>query len=110
MFDAPTEEQIEELKAEFGDDMRIVEYDEMTIVIALPADDAKVQAYYKRFAELMDNEKREEAYKSVFPALAVYPDKDTLKTLLKRRPGAVRAIGVECGRLLGVVPADAKKA
>lgn len=110
MFQAPTTEQIEALQAEHGDDLRIVDYDDHTFAIALPKEDAKVGALYQRFIDMMDQGKKEAAFASLFPAMAVYPDKDTIKSYVKRRPGAVRVIGAECVELLGIVPANAKKA
>lgn len=108
-FEAPTAEKLEDLKAEHGDDMLVIDYDEHTFVVALPADDTKVSAYYKRFIELHDQGKREEACKSLIPALVVYPSHDEVKAMAKRRPALTRFIGFEASDLLGVLPATAKK-
>lgn len=109
MFPDPTEEQLAELRAIHGDDMRVVESDGMTFVIALPPEDSKVQAFYKRFTDAFEAGKREQAFAGLFPALAVYPDQDTIRKVLARRPGLVRSVGVAASELLGVVPSDVKK-
>ena len=109
MFDPPSEAQLAEFRQKHGDDMLIIETMELTFVVALPEDEDKIAAYYKRFSSYFDDGKREEAFRSVFPALCVYPDKDTMNRVLRRRPGLVRSIGLQTAELLGVVPSEVKK-
>ncbi|RYZ65437.1 MAG: hypothetical protein EOP08_07000 [Proteobacteria bacterium] len=109
-FEAPTTEQLEKLKETHGDDMLVIDYDGHTIVCALPDSDEKVNAYYKRFMSLNDDGKREEAAKSIFPALMVYPTKDEIERMVKRRPGLVRFVGMAASDLLGITVANVKKA
>lgn len=108
-FPEPSPEKLDELRAKHGDDMRIVEADGLTFVVALPEDDAKVQGHYKRFTDHFEAGRREAAFASIFPALAVYPEEETIRQVLARRPGLVRSVGTATAELLGVVPSEVKK-
>lgn len=108
-FDPPSEDTLAELKSTYGDDMRVLEIENMTIVVALPVEDAKVQAIYKRYVEKMDEGKRGEALGGLFPTLCVYPEKDVISKVLARRPGIARVAAVLASELLGIVPGEVKK-
>lgn len=108
-FDPPSADKLEELKAKHGEDMRVLEIDGHTIVVALPPEDVKVQAIYRRYVDKMDEGKRGEALGSLFPSLCVYPEQDVIKKVLTRRPGIARVAGVLASELLGIVPGEVKK-
>lgn len=109
MFDAPTEEQLAELKKTYGRDMKVVEVEEMVFVLALPADDEKVGTEFKRFTDNWEAGKRQEAYRALFPAYCVFPEREVVDRVLKRRPGFRISLGQEVAGLLGVQVATVKK-
>lgn len=109
MFDSPSEEQLAEMRARYGADMRVVEVEDMTFVLALPEDDKKVAAEFKRFADLYDADKRKEALGGLFHATCVYPEKETLERVIRRRPGFPASIGMHAAALLGVQTGAVKK-
>jgi len=109
MFEAPSEDQLAELKAKHGNDMRVVEVEDMTFVLALPDDDKKVATEFKRFVDLYDSGKKKEAFGSLFPAYCVYPEKEVVERVLRRRPGFQLVLGQCAAELLGVQATSVKK-
>lgn len=109
MFEAPTEEQLADFKTKYGNDMRVVEIEDMVFVIALPEDDKKIGTEYKRFTDQFEGGKRKEALAALFHAFVVYPDKPTIARVVARRPGLAPSVGGHAAELLGLTSGFVKK-
>lgn len=111
MFKAPSKEEIETIKTEFGEEnVRVLDADGLTFVCALPVSDTDVGALYKRFRELFEDEKKESACVGLFKSVVRYPQGPDLERVVARRPGIPRSVGMRCAsELLGIVPVEAKK-
>lgn len=105
-FEAPTEAQLEDLKAKHGE---IVEVEDSGRVFVV-AKAANPRATLQRFTSLAGTDaKKLEAFESLAKAAVVHPEKDTLKRVLDDEPGLVFTLGEKAGELLGLRQASAKK-
>jgi hypothetical protein len=85
-FDPPTDEQMTELEAKHGGDLRVVEDGDRVFVLGKP--EGKLRGYVDRFVTTAANErKRLEATEQLVKACCVHPDKETLKRVLDDEPG-----------------------
>lgn len=109
MFANPTEEQLADFKSKYGNDMRVVEIEDMVFVIALPEDDKKIGTEYKRFTDLFEAGKRKEALAALFHAFVVHPEKTEVARVIARRPGLPSSIGGHAAELLGLTSGFVKK-
>jgi hypothetical protein len=107
-FDPPSDAAMAELREKHGDDLRIVEDGDRVFILAKP--EGKLRGYVDRFVATASNErKRLEATEQLVKACCVFPEKDTLRSVLEDEPGLALALAEPATELLGIRQLTVKK-
>lgn len=107
LFDPPNDAQLGDLKAKHGDALVYVEDGERTFILAKPE---RPRGHLERMTTLSGNEKKRlEAAEGLVKTCCVWPDKDTLKSVLEDEPGMALSLAEHATELLGVRQLSVKK-
>ena len=95
----PTEQEIEQLKAEHGDELHLLTAGRFAVVVTPPP-----RHKYKRFkSAVLDPKKRDAALETLFLDCVVWPERASIDQLLERYPGMAETFGDKLLELAGVV-------
>jgi hypothetical protein len=106
-FEAPSDEQMQALRDEHGEDMREVEDNGRMFVLAKPKNP---RAHVERFTTTASNDRKKlEAAETLVKQCCVWPDKETFKNVLADEPGLAISLADPATELLGIRQLSVKK-